>query len=72
MPVRTRMGQDIAGCEERSSSLEREVKRLRQEVAALHRQMKGVNDGGNATTGWLSIAMAAIALLLGIVAILRH
>lgn len=72
MPVRRGAGQDTAGSEERSSSLEREVKKLRQEVAALREQMNGENGGGNLATGWLTAAMAAIALLLGIIAILRH
>lgn len=55
-----------------AGGLEQEVNRLRREVDQLRRQSGGEPGGASTLLAWITPIMSAIALLLGIIAILRH
>ncbi len=56
---------------ERVPMLERELGKLRREVEALKVQTTDGTAQG-AMTRWMSTALAAVGVLLGLVALLRH
>lgn len=48
--------------------LEREVGKLRRELEAL----KGQGGGSHGVANWMTTALAAMGVLLGLMALLRH
>lgn len=73
MPIRMRSkgyGSGAGDGGERVPMLEREVGKLRREIEALKSQAGGAASGGLAS--WMTTALAAFGVLLGLMALLRH
>lgn len=73
MPIPRHYGGVSAENQSGAAGVEREVSRLRQEMDALRKQLERRLPSHDGATGhWVTTAMAALALILGLVAVLRR